>query len=609
MIFRMQSVVFPTDAKHELCRELFYRGSEGIVIREKKEMKLSAASLYDFCTYFNACSNAKWRKYSYVSRVSCRLKLKGSGSVRFVGYSYPFRQIERHEYDQISYDSQEADGIVDYLFPESDDIMIGFEILTDTDSTLEEGEYYSDLRNDEVRECNLCIATTTCRKEAYIKKNIQMIKDEVMSVDEVSDHIFVHVVDNGRTLSKEEIVGRNVFLHPNANAGGAGGYARGMIEAMSQKPEATHVLLMDDDVQVLPESILRTYRLLQVLRPVYHRHFVGGAMLYYEQPYRQHEDIGFVRHDGIFESVKPKLNHKKLIKNLENEADYPRQNNEYSAWWYCVIPAEIIRQYGYPLPIFIRGDDIEYSLRCHSERITMNGICVWHMGFSTKFNYATDLYQQNRNLLIDKACSDIMQTVDPLLFFKDTFRTMMLRFDYNAAEVVLRAMEDYLKGPEFIMVDRGEEILKNNAKMNIRMEPLEKIAYGQVFRPEESHQDVPRKSFDTFLRRLTYNGHRLWPRRLLRHDMPVVPLDRYHPAQRITLQEKLILVNPFSLEGTILSMDRTNYRKLQKKYRQLMRQYHKEHNAIEQQYKEKFAIMTSERFWRDYLKLDSELKE
>ena len=343
--------------------------------------------------------------------------------------------------------------------------------------------------------------------------------------------------------------------------------------------------------------------MLRIMKPEYRRYFIGGAMLYYEKPYRQHEDIGFVRHDGIFESVKNKFDHRKIKNNLENEADYVRQNNEYSAWWYCAIPVEIIEEYGYPLPIFIRGDDIEYSLRCHSERITMNGICVWHMGFATKFNYATDLYQQNRNLLIDKACSDIMQTVDPVLFFKNTFQTMLLRFDYNAAEVTLRAMEDYLKGPEFIMQDQGEAILKNNAKMNIQMEPLDEVAFGKAYKLDQSHIDAPRKSFDTFLRRLTFNGQRFWPRKLLRHSLPIVPLDRFHPAQRITLQEKLLLVNPFSQEGTILTLDKAKYKRLRKQYHHLMRRYRNEHVQLEKEYRRLFPIMTSEEFWMKYLGL------
>lgn len=42
-----------------------------------------------------------------------------------------------------------------------------------------------------------------------------------------------------------------------------------MIESIRQKPKATHVLLMDDDVVVLSESIKRTYLLLLLAKEKY----------------------------------------------------------------------------------------------------------------------------------------------------------------------------------------------------------------------------------------------------------------------------------------------------------------------------------------------------
>ena len=35
-----------------------------------------------------------------------------------------------------------------------------------------------------------------------------------------------------------------------------------------------------------------------------------------------------------------------------------------------------------------RGDDVEFSIANNAKFITMNGICIWHMGFAAKFNMA-----------------------------------------------------------------------------------------------------------------------------------------------------------------------------------------------------------------------------
>ncbi len=52
---------------------------------------------------------------------------------------------------------------------------------------------------------------------------------------------------------------------PNKNAGGAAGFARGMLETM-REGHATHVLLMDDDVEVKPSALEKTYTLLSLLK-------------------------------------------------------------------------------------------------------------------------------------------------------------------------------------------------------------------------------------------------------------------------------------------------------------------------------------------------------
>lgn len=48
------------------------------------------------------------------------------------------------------------------------------------------------------------------------------------------------------------------------------------------------------------------------------------------------------------------------------------------------MPIRRIREIGYPLPIFVKGDDMEYGIRNHKEVMHMNGIGVWHQSFQEK---------------------------------------------------------------------------------------------------------------------------------------------------------------------------------------------------------------------------------
>lgn len=80
---------------------------------------------------------------------------------------------------------------------------------------------------------------------------------------------------------------------------------------------------------------------------------------------------------------------------MKNEEDLPM---EYNGWWFCCIPlAEHFR--GFPLPVFIHGDDIEYGLRFNKKIMTMNGIGVWHDAFDNRKASSMEYYDM-RNTLI-----------------------------------------------------------------------------------------------------------------------------------------------------------------------------------------------------------------
>lgn len=88
-------------------------------------------------------------------------------------------------------------------------------------------------------------------------------------------HMFVHVIDNDRELDPSELDSEDLKVYMNNNVGGAGGFTRGMIEALELPKKPTHVLLMDDDVMVMPESLFRTYYLLRLLKDEYKKCFLS----------------------------------------------------------------------------------------------------------------------------------------------------------------------------------------------------------------------------------------------------------------------------------------------------------------------------------------------
>ena len=73
----------------------------------------------------------------------------------------------------------------------------------------------------------------------------------------------------------------------------------------------------------------------------------------------------------------------------------------------------------------MRGDDVEYGIRAAAGFITINGICVWHMGFAGKMNIAMDFYQVNRNLLIVQALHEDLCNVNVLGKIRNDFNMFM----------------------------------------------------------------------------------------------------------------------------------------------------------------------------------------
>ena len=158
----------------------------------------------------------------------------------------------------------------------------------------------------------------------------------------------------------------------------------------------THALLMDDDITIDTESIEKTYTILSLLKDEYADAFIGGAMLRIDKPNIQVES-GASWNAGNLISNKSNLNMNVTWDCLFNEIE---EYTEFNAWWYCCFPMDVVSEENLPLPIFIRGDDLEYGLRNMKHLILMNGICVWHEPFENKYSSFLEYYII-RNRLVD----------------------------------------------------------------------------------------------------------------------------------------------------------------------------------------------------------------
>lgn len=597
----IQNIVFPQNDMLEEHSKLYYRGTGTLLTNEENEKYLIVPKYQELKlnTYFNGCSIQKWKKYTNIETLCLCLRIQGKFILKVYGYSLRSVQPERILLYKEKYKIKEKTEIsID--IPNNEEQMVGVEIQTLEDSLLWGGEYKAEFSS--FREINIAISTTTCKKEKFIIGNSKILKEMLLDKNnDISKHLFINIIDNGRTLKKENFPDdERIRLFPNKNVGGSGGFARGMIEALKQKENITHILLMDDDILIQPEAVYRTYVLLKHLKDEYKKCFISGAMLYLENASIQKEDIGVLKSDGYFEALKGELNQEILWDNLKNEKEYPLPKHTYAAWWYCCIPVDTIKKEGLPMPIFVRGDDVEYGLRCNPGFITMNGICVWHMGFAGKFNVGMDHYQVDRNLLINQAVTGIIDDVNIIRKTQLDFRKHMLRLDYDSAEIVVRALEDYLKGPEFICQDLGEKILIENNKLAHEMKPLSEHGNPQVGlgNPEK---DPSRKFIEKWLFRITYNGHRFRILCKLKNEIMSIPYNDIYTPSRIAFRKKLVAVNQMNSTGYILERNQKRYVTLMNRYKNAMKKYKKENAELIKEYRKYQNEFKTITFWKKYL--------
>lgn len=608
---KLSNVVLRVDDHMAACPEAYYR-TGGTARFEAGALRFSGS--LDFLTYFNACSVAKWRRYAGIDAVRLHLELSGEPcELRFLGISsgddepMALGEAVRLVRDAVGCEQGKDDRLVfDLAVPCGEKDLVGFVLETDGLTTLHEAFYFADVEETDVNPVCLALATTTFKKEQYIVPNIELVKREVLaSNDPVADAFHMFVVDNGRTLDAEALSDEGVTVLPNPNVGGAGGFARGMMEALSSERGFTHVLLMDDDVVVSPESLKRTFNLLALAKGKYRGAFINGAMLAVEEPNRQFEDVSYVLSSGAYHRVKEDMRIDRTQDIAANEAIDVEVPKAYGAWWYSCIPLDVVRERGLPLPLFVRCDDVEYGMRTDPTYMTMNGICVWHEGFEGRFRPSVDCYQYVRNFLVMIAMDDC---ASERLFVQRLGRNVRLHLrtmSYDAVELFLDGFEDYLKGPEYLARVSGEELMRANGVKNEKLVPVEELDAAMMASLKIDPKSLDGKTRPGWLlklwRTLPYDRHCL-PDSLLQDRPEAVFYSGLSVFGGRTMGTKtLVALDLGGKNACVRHMDKERWRALKRRWVTLRKEHRLFGADVRASYKAAKPYLTSWEFWNDYL--------
>jgi hypothetical protein len=591
---------------------------------------LDGPGTFDFTTFFNALSVQKYDRYTAASSYTLHLELNGNVIGLYQTYAKAFDYFS-HALEQNFAPEGEGWNVIDLPIQyDKSDVVCGFLIEAAGPVKIRNSYYTASVPDDCVRDVELALSTTTFKKESYITHNIELVREKVLgSTDDIADHFRMFVIDNGSTLDAKELSGDGVTVFPNRNVGGSGGFAYGMIKAL-EAGDVTNILLMDDDVEVSPESIKRTYQLLRIVNDEYKEAFISGAMMNHDDPDVHWEDIGYMTEKGIYRPYKPMLHMSVLHDCIVSESFHPATEvygdlkQKYAAWWYCCIPISMIKKNGMPLPFFVRFDDAEYGLRCKPKFITLNGICIWHDAFNMRYNAGVERYQTVRNGILGQAITKVAPATDFLNEITNNIRTELVKFNYEDAELVCQGFEDFLKGSElFMQKDFSEMAFMAANKAKERQIPLDKLKKTAL---DELGIDIDRLCDDDVTRDIPLGGHehgkvfnvyhtQLFERTLngqLFGDLkpfmgPVQIIEGVGWSSqpgKLYGTDTLLVINVQSKTGIIRHRDNERCREIWKRFNDDVAEYKKNRAKIEDSYAACRDTITSVSFWKDYLGLD-----
>ena len=321
-------------------------------------------------------------------------------------------------------------------------------------------------------------------------------------------------------------------------------------------------------------------------------------MLRMDQQYFQVES-GAVWNGGNLISLKHGLDLRDLDACLFNEFE---ERPQFNAWWFCAFPVHVVRDDNLPLPIFIRGDDVEYGLRNMKYLILMNGICVWHEAFENK--YSSFLYYYIlRNRLIDNALHNMILPKKEFISILYTQVMDEIRlYRYRNANLIMRGVEDFFRGVEWLKEQDGEELHKEVMSQGYKLQYIEDLEDGIQFSYPLYEASLTAYSDSGLKARIinhfTVNGTYLKPTR----SYNIVPTIAVQQSS-VYRTETILNYDYSSKKGFVTHRSPEEAKKCVKRLKRLNHLIEKEYDKATADFAVQVGEITNMEFWKKYLQI------
>jgi GT2 family glycosyltransferase len=580
----LQRLTLPTP---EFAEPLLYLRKSGDVRLVNGGLVLGDGGSASFDTSFGVFHAGRWRRLTTVDSLAVRVRASGIGRAEVVAVNGATESVVA------SADLPRGEGCPEYvsmtlpaLAASRHGVYFVRVVAAGGEVCMTGGEWVTS--DAPAREVRLSLSITTFNRQQYVKKTVGNVLHLIQSIDSLRDSVRILVVDNARNVQFDTPANAPLQVVENGNLGGAGGFARGLIELRKQG-WATHVLFMDDDIDLEPEALVRTMALFRYARDP--KLCVHGAMLSEERPWLQFE----AGSEYSFRSIYPLQalgREDDLRERRFAVADQPEIPFDYTAWWFTAFPIDITQDN--PLPVFVRGDDVAFGLmHTGKHSVTLNGVIVWHADFGLK-NNPSSLYYEARNLAL----------IDTLVFDQHRWWNLAYRFGsfgfrnlfsmrYASTEYMLKGLYAFLAGPgEWAKIDHSA--LHDELRTCAEEKPGPLSPELAAVAPRRPRHKVLR-AFG-FLFALLLMGGAFVPRGLRRKGPGVAPIDA-RAVGVATLRNEILYRHDRIDDGYVVTRDDARFFRLLGEVLVAVKDIAINYRRLKREYRAAYESMVSTEAW------------
>jgi galactofuranosylgalactofuranosylrhamnosyl-N-acetylglucosaminyl-diphospho-decaprenol beta-1,5/1,6-galactofuranosyltransferase len=434
-------------------------------ILPRRSAAISEGGRVSFATYFNAFPASYWRRWTTLDSVTLRIRVAGECTIILYrsaakGHSFPVETIH------VETDEPETVERTLPLAPFIDGGWYWFDIVAGPEgTTLVKAEWAA--LAEQAPPGRLSLGFTTFNRPDFMVEHLRAL-GAATEVFDLLDTVYVidqgtrHVADHPDFADAAKKLGDKLRIIPQGNIGGSGGFSRSMDETV-RAGDSDYLLILDDDIVLEPESILRAATFADLARKPT---IVGGHMFsLYDRSVLHAFAESIVPGKWWWEtSPNTRARHDFGRRNLRNTPWlHRRAEADYNGWWMCLIPTKIIKEIGLAIPAFIKWDDAEYAVRAGEHgypTVSMPGVAAWHIPWLDK-NDALDwqAYYHIRNRVIVALLHSPRKRGGRLAAESGERQLQnLLSMQYSTAALRLVALEDILSGPGHLHRDLGTKM-------------------------------------------------------------------------------------------------------------------------------------------------------